>query len=364
MAPSPTDASQLASNRYADAQRVYQFDPLRDSRWEAFVNNCSQSSVFHSLNWLRALRAVYEYDPIVVTTSPPNAPLTNGLVLCRVCSWLTGARFVSLPFSDHCEPLVSSSEELAVLLSYLRRYVDEEAWKYVELRPISVEPDSSTHFGKHLTYSFHRLNLNRSREDIFRSFHKDCVQRKIRRAEKEQLRYEEGTSEALLQTFYRLMTMTRRRLSLPPQPLDWFQGLLAAFGSNIKIRVASAGHIPVASIITLSHKSTMTYKYGCSDADFNKLGGMALLFWKTIQEAKADGYCELDLGRSDSDNLGLIAFKNHWGATETSITYWKYPQQPPAGLSFWQHKLVKRGISSMPRVVLRTLGKLLYKHIG
>ena len=37
--------------------------------------------------------------------SPPDEPLENGFLFCRVESWLTGRRLVSLPFSDHCEPL-------------------------------------------------------------------------------------------------------------------------------------------------------------------------------------------------------------------------------------------------------------------
>jgi lipid II:glycine glycyltransferase (peptidoglycan interpeptide bridge formation enzyme) len=215
-----------------------------------------------------------------------------------------------------------------------------------------------------LTYRLHRLDLTKSIDALFRSFHKDCVQRKIRRSERENLTYEEGTSTDLLQKFYKLMALTRKRQGLPPQPFKWFDGLVMALGNHLKIRVASVGHVPVASIITISHKKTMTYKYGCSDAAYNKLGGMALLFWRTIQEAKADGYRELDLGRSDSDNLGLIAFKNHWGAAASSLTYWKYPPPPPARRRLWQHALIKRGLSSTPTFVLTTVGQLLYKHIG
>ena len=57
----------------------------------------------------------------------------------------------------------------------------------------------------------------------------------------------------------------------------------------------------------------MVYKYGCSDAAFNKFGGMALLFWKTIQEAKDKGFEELDLGRSDIDNVGINRFQGALG---------------------------------------------------
>src|SRR5262249_40551519 len=143
-------------------------------------------------------------------------------VFCRVKSWLTGWRLVSLPFSDHCEPLVSSPDELTCLVAHVQNSVDRAEWKYVEIRPASLQPGPQTKLGKSAVYYFHSLDLRKSRQDLFRSFHKDCVQRKIRRAERESLKYEEGTSEVLLKKFYRLLVMTRRRQHLPPQPLTWF----------------------------------------------------------------------------------------------------------------------------------------------
>ena len=63
-------------------------------------------------------------------------------------------------------------------------------------------------------------------------------------------------------------------------------------------------------MITLAYKQSMMYKYGCSDAKYHKLGGMAFLFWKTIQEAKKCGLAELDMGRSDLESSGLIRLKS------------------------------------------------------
>lgn len=343
---------------------AYEIDPLCDPRWPVLVDSFARSSIFHSTQWLRALRNVYGYEPVVVTTSPPGAPLANGVVFCRIRSWLTGSRLVSLPFSDHCEPLVNDTEELDHLLVHVRRYVDAKKWRYAEIRPISSEPEPAARYGRHLTYCFHRMDLTPSIEQIFRRFHKDCVQRKIRRAEKEKLKYEKGNSDVLLRKFYRLMVAMRRRKALPPQPIEWFQGLVAELGGDLQIRVASYGDVPVASIVTLLHKKTMTYKYGCSDVAFNKLGGMALLFWKAIQDAKAAGCEQLDMGRSDSDNLGLIAFKDHWGAAASSLTYWKYPRKSASGSRLWRNRAVTQTTSIAPEFMLRAVGRLLYKHIG
>src|ERR1035441_4599930 len=343
---------------------VYEIDPLRDPRWAALVENHPRSSVFHTTRWLKALHTVYGYEPVAVTTSPPEARLTNGLVFCRVKSWLTGRRFVSLPFSDHCEALVDSSDELDVMLLQMQR--DQKRWKsqYIEIRPVSHRPSSHTGLKESLTYQFHRLDLRKSTEELFHDFHKDCVQRKIRRAEREGLKYESGNSEDLLQKFYGLLVTTRRRQYLPPQPLAWFRGLVAAFGDDIKIRVASKGDVPVASILTLSHKKSMVYKYGGSIASLNKLGGMAFLFWKTIQEAKDEGIEELDLGRSNIDNEGLIAFKEHWRAARTTLSYWRYPRGPLVPQSAWRQTLLRHFVQSAPDFALVAAGSLLYKHIG
>jgi lipid II:glycine glycyltransferase (peptidoglycan interpeptide bridge formation enzyme) len=281
-----------------------------------------------------------------------------------VKSWLTGRRFVSLPFSDHCEALVDSSDELDAMLLQMKR--DQEKWasQYIEIRPVSYRPSSRTGLKESLTYQFHRLDLRRSTEELFHDFHKDCVQRKIRRAEREGLKYESGNSEELLQKFYRLLVTTRRRQFLPPQPFAWFRGLVAAFGDDIKIRVASKGDVPVASILTLSHKKSVVYKYGGSIASLNKLGGMTFLFWKTIQEAKDEGLEELDMGRSSNDNEGLIAFKEHWRAARTTLSYWRYPLRPQAPPRAWRQSILHRFVQVAPDYALEAVGTLLYRHIG
>jgi hypothetical protein len=354
----------LSAKAEPDATSLFEINPLQDSRWEPFIQRHPQASVFHCTSWLRALQTTYGYDPLVVTTCSADVPLTNGLVFCRVTSWLTGRRFVSLPFSDHCEPLVNNSGELDDLLLHMKRYVEAGQWKYIEIRPTSYEPGSQTGLSKSITYSFHRLELRKSKQALFRSFHKDCVQRKIRRGEREELLCEEGTSESLLHRFYELLVITRRRQHLPPQPLSWFRSLVAEFGDSLKIRVASKGNLPIASILTITHKQAMVYKYGCSDARFHKFGGMALLFWNAIQEASDKGLDEFEMGRSDSANHGLIAFKKHWGAVGSELNYWTYPSANSVTSNHPSRAMLRQFVRVVPEPILKLTGELFYRHIG
>ncbi|MGA8151713.1 MAG: GNAT family N-acetyltransferase [Terriglobales bacterium] len=342
---------------------LYELDPCKDVRWPGFLDRHPDSSIFHTPGWLEALRRAYGYEPIAYTTSPPRRELVNGQVFCRINSWLTGRRLVSLPFSDHAALLMNTADDARFLLSHLQKKVDDKHCKYVEIRPLDpslVDPM----FRESSAFYWHRLRLEGDLDTLFRGFHKSCIQSKIRRAIRERLEYTEGTSDSMIQQFYRLLLPTQRRHHLPPQAISWFKTLSDCLPENMKIRTASKDGRPIASIITLSYKKSVVYKYGCSDARYHKLGGMPFLFWKTIQEAKALGFRELDLGRSDLDNPGLVAFKEHWGAERTTLTYWRYPAVMLSSSSQWELKAAKKILAFAPTAALSTVGRLLYRHVG
>lgn len=347
---------------------VYLLNPLQDSRWPEFLKRHPRASIFHTPGWLEVLRRTYGYEPVVYTTAPRTAELTNGLVFCRINSWLTGRRMVSLPFSDHCEPLVEPSEGLQLLLAELRRVADREGLNYVEIRPLDCDPKALTHgtgFHTAKSYCFHKLDLRVELDKLFRGFHKSSIQRKIRRAEREALTYEDGRSEFLLHKFYHLLLLTRRRQRLPPHPIGWFRNLIDCLGDKLKIRVASKNGQSIASILTLSFKDSLVYKYGCSDVRFNNLGGMAFLFWKSIQEGINNELREFDMGRSDCDNPGLITFKDRWGTARSMLTYSRYPAPlSPTFRGRWKMEIAKQIFAHAPDGFLTTAGKLLYRHIG
>ena len=343
---------------------AYELDPLQDPRWAEFVDRHPNGSVFHTPNWLRALRCTYGYEPFVLSTSPPSAELTQGIVFCRINSRFTGNRIVSLPFSDHCEPLVDREEDLHDILVSLRSVFVERNCKYIEIRPLASEMKAGG-FGSAQTFFFHRLDLRAPLDQLLSGFHKSCTQRKIRRAERESLSYESGGSDSLLGKFYNLLVLTRRRQKLPPQPFHWFRNLLVCLGDRARVSIASKDGKPIAGILTLRHKDVLVYKYGCSDPSHNQLGGIHILLWRTIQEAKAEGIRELDLGRSDCNNQGLVTFKDRWGSRRSALTYWRYP--PGCSGNVWPGWTVRAAqelLARMPKSCLTILGDVVYKHIG
>ena len=345
--------------------QLYTIDPMIDPRWDALVASHPSASVFHQSGWLKTLAKTYGYRPVVLTSTPAGRPLSDGVVFSKVNSWITGNRLVSLPFADHVEPLVDGICDPSEFARGMQMEYRRHNWKYIELRPLLWEIQRDSPFAAGKSFWLHTLNLTPPIETIFQGLHKNCFQRRIRRAEGAQLSYEKGCSEGLLNDFYRLLMITRRRHKLLPQPRSWFRNLVACMSPNVEIRLARKDDIPIAAIFALRHQSTVVYKYGCSDERFHHLAGMPFLFWKLIEESKNAGAEQLDLGRTDLDNAGLIEFKDRLGTTRRQITYLRYSETANKKSMVDSFLPSTRQLFSvLPDAISSRMGRLLYRHIG
>lgn len=344
---------------------IFTISPLNEPRWSELIARHPRASVFHTAGWLEALQRTYGYEPAAMTTSPPGTDLQDALVFCKVRSWVTGRRLVSLPFSDHCEPLVENAQALAAFCEWFRAEQRDHGWRYVELRPARPAMPQAG-FDASERFFLHLLDLRPGPVALLAACHKDSVQRKIRRAEREGLTCEQGRGEELLRRFYGLLVMTRRRHQLPPQPFNWFRNLAACCRELFNVRVASLRGRPIAAMITLQLRDTVVYKYGASDAAFHALGGMHFLFWRAITDACAEGQTAFDFGRSDPDQTGLLTFKDRWGAARVPVSYWRCPASRTAAspLRRWVDACASRAFFHAPDGIRVAAGTLLYKHIG
>lgn len=340
-------------------------NPLLDRRWDELVARHPKASVFHERGWLEGLARTYGYEPCVLTTAAEGETLEDGIPLCRISSWVTGTRLVSLPFSDHCEPLLRDIGELPNFINWLRAEGTKKPFDYVELRLLSEADGPRYGLQPSCSYYYHELDLAPRIEQIFQRMHDNSFKRKIHRAERERLSYESGRSKELLDEFYRLLKMTRRRHQLPPQPRAWFRNLVESVGERCQIRLTRKDGVAIAAMLTLQHRSCVVYKYGCSDERFHSLGGMPFLFWKLIQESKVGRSEKIDLGRTDLDNEGLMIFKDRLGASRKLLTYFRYANQPIRGGSIpFNSPRLRHFVSHLPKAISSAAGRILYRHIG
>lgn len=99
-------------------------------------------------------------------------------------------------------------------------------------------------------YFLHRLDLRPDLDQLFRSFHRNSVQRRIHRAERAGVVLGQGRSVKLLKDFYQLLVLTRRRHRVPPQSYLRFHNLVDSMKETLDVRVAYHGQFPIAAILT------------------------------------------------------------------------------------------------------------------
>lgn len=323
-----------------------------------------RASVFHSRGWLEGVHRTYGYRPAALTTSEPNQELLNGLVFCRVQTWLTGRRLISFPFSDHCEPLVTTAEDLRRLLSGIEARARVEGCNYAELRPPVLLPGIESHWRNTERFYLHRLDLRPGAEALFNCFHRACIQRRIRHAERSGITITEGRDADILKKFYGLIVETRRRHRMLPQPMIWFRNIIKYSGESAAIYCASKNGEPIAAILTLRFGKTLYYKYGGSLARLHRLGAMPLLLWHAIQVGIDDGLEELDLGRSDWGSDGLVTFKERWNAVRSVTSYLRSPGDASTVGAAWMRRLLPTACKYAPANCLAALASVSYRHFA
>jgi hypothetical protein len=346
------------------AVAVFTLDPIRDARWSDLVERHPRASVFHTAAWLQALEVAYGYRALACTTSSPGERLENGVSFCDVRSWLTGRRLVSVPFADHCDPLVDSSADASAIAQQLVSLAREGGQRYVEIRPISAQGWDAAEYRPSQTFAFQAIDLRPSLPELFERLHVDGIQRKIRRAGRDGVVERQGRSDDLLRAFYQLLVATRRRHGAPPQPMRWFEALRQCFKERLNVRLAFKDGHPIAAILTLVHRDTLVYKYGASDAAHHRSGAMPFLMWNAIQEARQNEIRTFDLGRSDVDNTGLITFKERLGAKTTELTYLRFPAPRPGKSANPIGRVMRIVAQRLPDALFVRAGAVLYKHMG
>ena len=164
---------------------IYKLNPIEDRRWCEFLDRRPDASAFHTAEWLKTLQASYGYEPVVLTTCPPGSALSNGIVFCNVKSWITGTRWVSIPFADHCEPLFDNPDDLHSVLEWIAKKSQQNRVEYVEIRPINghgLDVAEHTPFRAGKEYRLHLLDLRPTVQEILSSSDRSSVQRRLKHA--------------------------------------------------------------------------------------------------------------------------------------------------------------------------------------
>jgi CelD/BcsL family acetyltransferase involved in cellulose biosynthesis len=335
---------------------------VSDPQWLAFVRSHPAATTFHHPQWLELLAAVYGYRPLVLTLRDADNSIVAGTPLLEVRSWLTGRRFISLPFTDYCPPLARDPASLAGLASALTRWWRDAGEPRVEIR--GAVPAS---------YGFHPVQVGvrhvlALEPDVLqvRARFRKSSSRMIRQAQREGVEVAQIRSPDGLDPFYRLHCMTRRRLGVPVQPRRFFVALWRSIIEREMgfLLLAHRAGRPIAGMLFLSWNRNLIYKYSASDPAHVQFRPNNLLLGAAIEWGCQNGYRTLDFGKTEITQHGLRAFKSGWGAAELPLEYSYAGAEPRQQQTGFVSRVSSKIIQLSPPIVCRAIGEALYGHFA
>jgi CelD/BcsL family acetyltransferase involved in cellulose biosynthesis len=333
-----------------------------DVRWTEFVGGRRDANIFHHPAWMTVMSECYGYRGKIVTVPDASARLRAGLPVMEVSSHLTGRRWVSLPFSDYCNPLCadeSAGSELAGLLLKISR---ERSLKKIEVR---WELPEDPRVQRKADFVLHRIALDPDPNVVAKKMKRTHLQN-IRTAEERGVRVEFGDKIEHLRAFYGLQLETRKRHGVPAQPWKYFEKLhqhIVSKGMGF-VLLATKDEEYLAGMVYLAWGKTLIAKYAASRQDSFNLRPNNLLFWEGIRWGCRNGFEIFDMGRTETGNAGLRNFKSRWGAVETPLHYSVISAARPRASNHRLEHALSAVIQHSPVWVCRVLGELLYRHVG
>lgn len=339
-------------------------DPIEYNDWNELMLNFSNYSFFHTLEWAKVLSKTYNYKPVYFCLFN-NSKLSSVVPVMEIKSKLTGRRLVSLPFSDFCEPLFNSFNDSEILKKLIFDYCKENKLSYIEFRTSDIKfPFETEQFRMDLR---HVLNLKLNESELKHNL-SDNNKRNIKSVVNEGLLIKEDNSLSSLISFYNLQSITRKKHGLPPQPRSFFNSIFRYIISENKGKIFSAylNNKPIASQIFFTFGEKVLYKFGASINHNLPKGTNHLLMWEAIKKFSEEGYKELDLGRTETNHVGLRRFKLGFGAEERIIYTTRYNFQTNSFESFNSktNGFYNHIFKHTPLYILKMIGNTLYKHIG
>lgn len=343
---------------------------LTDSRVSRFIEHQVDGSFYYNPAWLNLITSLYDYSLKLLTTADSTGRITGFLPLCLMQSPLTGRRLVSLPFSDLCPLLAEDESSASELIDKAIQLAQREKVRYLELRTGTNEVLARrTDLVEANLYVRWLMSLTPD-PDVIWSHLRKPVQHQVKKSQKLGVRFRIAQNRADVAQYYRLHLQTRcKKHGMPAQPQRYFLELWDSFSGNggMHLLLAEYQETIIAGMILLTSGTTMRYAYGASDEQYLHLAPNNLLMWNAITLGCTLGCSTFDLGRTASDNEGLMEFKRRWGAVKEPLPYYYYPGT--SGLAAtsetsWKFRLLTSCWRRLPLSVAASLGNRLYKHLG
>ncbi|MGZ3853459.1 MAG: lipid II:glycine glycyltransferase FemX [Flavisolibacter sp.] len=348
-------------------------DPIKDSRWDKFVENHPFGWIVHLSGWKTVLENSFPHikGHYLALLDPQSNELIAGLPIFEVRSWLTGSRLVSIPFATICDPLVSNTQEMEVLLNEGTRLLEKLKFSFLEIKTLRTTLlIDNKNFADQCYFKHNYLELSEGPEALWKNFNYKAVRYEINKAQKHKLVIRVASSENDFLSFYKLYTLTRKRLGLPSQPYLFFKTIWDTFSpaGNVTILLAELEKNIIAAHLLLQFNGRVSAEAVGWDISYSKASPNHFLFWEGIKLACEKGFRVYDFGRTSLNNQPLLDFKKRWGTQIIDLHSFYYPIKSHRRVvnreASKSYRLVRFACQRAPESIYPLIGKFCYRHIG
>jgi hypothetical protein len=313
---------------------------------------------------MRVLTETYDLDVRAYVVLDDAGELKAGIPVCQIAD-IMGQRLVTLPFSDHCDPLVSDG----VQWEYLIEKLLEERCSIVMRCLHNSLPLGDERFKLIKKAKWHGLDLRPDLDSLWQGLHSSS-RRAIRKAQRNGVTVQIADGREQLRTFIEMHHGIRKyKYRMLAQPYRFFDRIWHHFieqGSGI-LMIAVLGDRIIGGALFLEWKDTLYYKFNASDPVYLSHRPNDLLIWEGIQYGKARGLAHLDFGLSDWDQEGLVRYKRKFASEEKAISFVRHA---PNGVPTQQEQQFRKLLGeltglftddSVPDSVTSKAGEILYR---
>lgn len=365
------DKSSSDETKEISMQSVEVIDPVKDERWTDFIKVHPLAEFCHHPGWKTVLENSFPHVHGYYFVLIDDNTIQAALPIFTVKSWIIGDRLVSIPYATLFDPLISTNDQFNTLFTHVKEFARNQGIKRIELDVFATSSlVQSDHLAMSSFYVMHCLKLSSDPEKLKKTFDRTCVVQKISRAMKSGLTLRAAESEADVDEFYRLYSMTRKRVGLPPQPIVFFRQLWKTFYplGTLQILIATKESHALAALLLLKHGKRTSAEYIGYDWNYLNLNPHHFLFWHAIKAACEGGFEVFDFGRTAPTNIGLMDFKKRWGTIPVELPQCYYPAESSGKNVLVENPIkyrIVRGVCRhSPEFVYKGVASFLYRHMG
>lgn len=330
--------------------------------WEKYVLTHPSGTVFHRLQWSKAVARVYGHRPYHLTAWENNR-LIGVLPMFLVKSVFVHRVLISVPYATYGGILADSPRIAATLLDFAKRLCGELSVRYLELRHRDPSGLDLPEMGRYDTF---RKPLPPRPEDVLHH-----LPRKARAAARAGLRDlgEDCTtiSPDLLDTVYDLYACTLRRLGSPNYKRKLFHALQDEYGADCVSLVVWNHGRAVAGVVSFIFRDEIIPYFSGSLPQGMATNANNVMYLRLMEYAAGRKLRWFDFNRTRRDNRGPYDFKRHHGFEPAPLHYQvllgradKMPDLTPSNRKF---VLAGRMWRRIPLWLTRTAGARITKWI-